>query len=161
RNAMRDVKSDPHYCGADGRRFHRIAQIELEPHCMPPSCRNLMIHDTREYRLGIGRSTVRCGTQCMRPDWWKLPPMTRADQWREPGAIIRSHDPQCGGILMLGLDWGSDGLKDGFAAAAPEPLVKGFAVGRFIFWSTAEDWFAGHITDGEAVIRMSERYRQV
>jgi 5-dehydro-2-deoxygluconokinase len=95
------------------------------------------------------------------PDWWKLPPLASADEWRGTAAVIRARDPHCRGILILGLDSSSDELKDAFAAAAAEPLVKGFAVGRFIFWTIAEDWFAGRVSDAEAVAQLRERYSRV
>lgn len=60
------------------------------------------------------------------PDWWKLPPLTSAERWRETAAAILARDAQCRGILILGLDSSDDGFKDAFAAAAVEPLVKGF-----------------------------------
>lgn len=97
----------------------------------------------------------------MRPDWWKLPPLTQALLWREIGDTIRAGDPQCRGILILGLDSKDDGLKEAFAAASAEELVRGFAVGRLMFWSVAEEWFTGRLGDADAVARIAERYRHV
>jgi len=97
----------------------------------------------------------------LRPDWWKLPPVRDPVQWRSTGICIRDRDPQCRGILVLGLDSRDEGLKEAFAAAAEEPLVKGFAVGRFIFWAVAEEWFASRIGDAAAVTLVAERYRHV
>jgi 5-dehydro-2-deoxygluconokinase len=82
-------------------------------------------------------------------------------QWRAVGDIVRARDAQCRGILILGLDSGDDGPKDSFAASAGEPLVKGFAVGRFIFWAIAEEWFAGRLSDSDAVAQLLDRYRRV
>lgn len=95
------------------------------------------------------------------PDWWKLPPLTTPVLWREIGDAIRAADAHCRGILILGLDSKDDGLKGAFAAAASEPLVRGFAVGRFIFWSAAEEWFSGALSDAEAVMRVAKRFRLV
>lgn len=97
----------------------------------------------------------------LEPDWWKLPPMTAARAWRDVADIVRHNDPHCRGLLVLGLDSSEDDLAAAFAAARPEPLVKGFAVGRHIFWSVAEDWFAGRIDDGAAVHSLAERYHRV
>jgi 5-dehydro-2-deoxygluconokinase len=97
----------------------------------------------------------------LKPDWWKLPPLKHPAEWRAVGTIIRANDPCCRGILVLGLDSGDEGLQESFVASASEPLVKGFAVGRFIFWAIAEEWFAGRLADTDAVSRLIDRYGRV
>lgn len=97
----------------------------------------------------------------LKPDWWKLPPLKDPEQWQAVGASIRGGDPCCRGILLLGLDSRDEDLRESFAASTAESLVKGFAVGRFIFWAIAEEWFAGRIADAEAVSRLVARYRRV
>jgi 5-dehydro-2-deoxygluconokinase len=97
----------------------------------------------------------------LKPDWWKLPPMRDSERWRAAGKLVRERDPHCRGILVLGLDSGDDGLQESFAAASSEPLVRGFAVGRFIFWAIAEEWFEERLPDAEAVARLADRYRRV
>jgi 5-dehydro-2-deoxygluconokinase len=95
------------------------------------------------------------------PDWWKLPPATDREAWTAAGDVIREHDPHCRGIVILGQDARSGELARAFAAAAGEPLVRGFAVGRHIFWDAAEQWFAGNIDDGAAVTAIARNYRAV
>jgi 5-dehydro-2-deoxygluconokinase len=97
----------------------------------------------------------------LKPDWWKLPPLKTREAWRRVAALVRAGDPQCRGILILGLNSDGDDLAQSFAAAAGEPLVKGFAVGRAIFWPVAEEWFAGRISDADAVTRLGERYAAI
>jgi 5-dehydro-2-deoxygluconokinase len=97
----------------------------------------------------------------LKPDWWKLPPLKDPSQWAAVGDVIRANDPCCRGILVLGLDSGDEGLQDSFVASAAEPLVRGFAVGRFIFWAIAEEWFAARLTDAEAISQLVDRYRRV
>jgi 5-dehydro-2-deoxygluconokinase len=109
----------------------------------------------------IVRTVERLYDLGVRPEWWKLPPMTSAERWRETAAAVQTHDPQCRGILILGLDSSGEDLKDAFSAAAAVPLVKGFAVGRLIFWAVAEAWFAGRIDDDDVVNQVAERYRHV
>jgi 5-dehydro-2-deoxygluconokinase len=87
--------------------------------------------------------------------------MSDPAQWRAVGTLLRERDPQCRGILVLGLDSHDKGLQEAFAASASEPLVKGFAVGRFIFWAIAEAWFAGRLTDAEAISQLADRYLRV
>jgi 5-dehydro-2-deoxygluconokinase len=95
------------------------------------------------------------------PDWWKLPPSHDARTWRKVGDVIRAYDPHARGVLLLGLDASDTELAAAFAAAAGEPMVRGFAVGRAIFWPTAERWFAGAITDQQAIRGMAEACRGV
>ena len=97
----------------------------------------------------------------LEPDWWKLPPMATAAAWREVADIVRQNDRHCRGIVILGLDSNEDDLASAFSAARNESLVKGFAVGRHIFWTTAEAWFAGRADDRQAVAEIAARYRRV
>jgi 5-dehydro-2-deoxygluconokinase len=95
------------------------------------------------------------------PDWWKLPPSADASTWRRIGDLVRTHDPHARGIMILGLDAPEEELGAAFSAAAAEPMVHGFAVGRTIFWSTAERWFAGSLSDAAAVQEIAQSYRRV
>ena len=103
----------------------------------------------RFYELGI------------RPDWWKLPALADVRAWRRIGDVVRSCDPFCRGIVILGQESGYDGIARSFAAAAGEPLVRGFAVGRLIFWETAEAWFSGRIDDAAAIAAIGSNYDRV
>jgi 5-dehydro-2-deoxygluconokinase len=95
------------------------------------------------------------------PDWWKLPPATEATTWNAASDVIREHDPHCRGIVILGQDARAGELSQAFAAAAFEPLVRGFAVGRHIFWEAAEAWFKGTIDDQTAIAMIVRNYRAV
>jgi len=109
----------------------------------------------------VERALERLYSAGLVPDWWKLPPMQSAEQWKDVGSVVRHHDPHCRGILILGLDSRDEDLERAFVASASEPLVKGFAVGRSIFWAIAEEWFAKRISDADAMARMQDRYRRV
>ena len=74
---------------------------------------------------------------------------------------MRANDPHCRGILVLGQNVADTQLAQAFDAAAQEPLVRGFAVGRTIFWLVAEAWFAGRIDDREAVNLIAINYLRV
>jgi len=93
------------------------------------------------------------------PDWWKLPPMRDEAAWRAAGDVIRARDPHCRGIVVLGLDAPVEDLVASFSAAKAEPLCRGFAVGRTVFWETAERWFSGTIGDQTARSEISRKYR--
>ena len=97
------------------------------------------------YRLGI------------RPDWWKLPPLSDAS-WVQISALIAREDEWCRGILLLGLDAPSDRLRAGFAEAARHPIIKGFAVGRTIFGQPARRWMQGELSDEALVEEVKRNY---
>jgi 5-dehydro-2-deoxygluconokinase len=94
------------------------------------------------------------------PDWWKLPPSAEPAVWQTVGDLIRSEDPHCRGILVLGQAPGCDVITPALAAAASEPMVRGFAVGRGIFAEPARHWFAGEIADSELVDIVAENYAE-
>jgi len=97
----------------------------------------------------------------VRPDWWKLEPMTSAAAWAKTCAAIVENDPRCRGVVVLGLDAPEAALAESFAAAARHGLVKGFAVGRTIFAEAARAWFRGELDDAAAVATMAERFQRL
>ncbi|RLM09812.1 5-dehydro-2-deoxygluconokinase [Gibbsiella quercinecans] len=97
------------------------------------------------YQLGI------------QPDWWKLPAQS-AQSWHAIARLIDQYDPDCRGILILGLDAPESTLKAGFAAAADVPWVKGFAVGRTIFAEPSRRWLAQQITDEQLISAVKQKY---
>ena len=103
----------------------------------------------RLYALGI------------RPDWWKLEPQASAAAWGRIDRAIAEHDPQCRGVVMLGLDAPEADLVRGFALAAGSRSVKGFAVGRTIFADAAAAWLAGGIDDAGAIDDMAARFARL
>ena len=94
----------------------------------------------------------------IRPDWWKLEPLADRDAWQAVGQVIQAQDALCRGIVVLGLERPDDDLTAAFDAARATPWVKGFAIGRTIFGTIAQDWFSGRINDTMAIDRMAERY---
>jgi 5-dehydro-2-deoxygluconokinase len=95
------------------------------------------------------------------PDWWKLEPMKTAAGWQNAIAAVEEHDRFTRGIVVLGLDAPEAELSASFEVAAQFDLVKGFAVGRTIFGDAAQRWFAGEITDADAVEEMAKRYQRL
>jgi 5-dehydro-2-deoxygluconokinase len=61
-------------------------------------------------------------------------------------------------VLLLGLDAPLERLADQLAAAAAQPLCRGFAVGRTIFGEAARAWFEQRIDDAATVAAIAERY---
>jgi 5-dehydro-2-deoxygluconokinase len=103
----------------------------------------------RLYSLGI------------KPDWWKLEPQMNPAAWRTIEKVIARNDPYCRGIVLLGLEAPERELIAAFRSASTSRLVKGFAVGRTIFAEAAEKWFAGSITDEEAVCDMAMKFEKL
>jgi len=97
----------------------------------------------------------------VRPDWWKLEPAVDAAAWRAIAEAIEESDPDCKGVLILGLSAAPQELAAAFQAAAGEPIVKGFAVGRTIFDAVARRWFAGEMDDEAATAALAERFERL
>jgi len=106
----------------------------------------------------VARVMARIYDLGLRPAWWKLEAQPDRRAWAAIGSLIRVRDPFCRGIVLLGLDAPADDLARGFQAAASEPLVRGFAVGRTIFAEPAQAWLAGRISDAEATNEMAKRF---
>jgi len=94
----------------------------------------------------------------LKPDWWKLEPQTEAGAWDAIDQVIEARDPWCRGVVLLGLEAPQDELARAFAAAKGSRTVRGFAVGRTIFADAAKAWFAGSMTDEDAVADMAARF---
>jgi 5-dehydro-2-deoxygluconokinase len=92
------------------------------------------------------------------PDWWKLEPFKTNAAWTAACDTIKANDPHVRGIVVLGLEASTDDLAASFALARKHDLVKGFAVGRTIFTQAAQAWFAGRISDADAIKDMTGRF---
>jgi 5-dehydro-2-deoxygluconokinase len=92
------------------------------------------------------------------PDWWKLEPSDDPAAWANIEQAIERHDPNCRGVLLLGLSAPEEELLAAFATAASFRVVKGFAVGRTIFHDVAVDWLAGTIDDDQAVAHLAANF---
>jgi 5-dehydro-2-deoxygluconokinase len=71
--------------------------------------------------------------------------------------VIAAHDPLCRGVLLLGLSAPIAELIESFQAAAPVAIIKGFAVGRTIFYDVARTWLCGDLDDEGAIAAMAAR----
>ncbi len=95
----------------------------------------------------------------IRPDWWKLEPAADTQSWRNITGCIAANDPHCRGVVILGLEAPASRLLESFKVAAGFDLVRGFAVGRTIFATVAQDWLAGRIDDEQARSAMAANFR--
>lgn len=102
----------------------------------------------RFYNLGV------------KPDWWKLPPLS-VESWAKAAALIEERDPYCHGVVLLGLDAPQEELEAGFAAAANQSIVKGFAVGRTLFGQPSREWLARHIDDETLIKYVKANYHNL
>jgi 5-dehydro-2-deoxygluconokinase len=111
--------------------------------------------------VAVPSAVTRLYETGLKPDWWKLPPSASRETWHAIGDAIRAHDPQARGVLVLGSAMHESELKAAFTAAADEEMVRGFAIGRTIFWPAAEQWFADALSDADAIARIVESCRRV
>lgn len=95
------------------------------------------------------------------PDWWKIEPSEDAAYWQACADMVRGYDPHIQGLIVLGKDAPPSALARSFTAARKEPLVRGFAIGRTIFATTAQQWLAGKISDTMATKQMRDDFRAV
>ncbi|PXW93971.1 5-dehydro-2-deoxygluconokinase [Sphaerotilus hippei] len=87
----------------------------------------------RFYNLGV------------KPEWWKLAPMSAAG-WSALEALMAERDAHCRGAVILGLNQPLQYLADSFAQAT-NPMVKGFMVGRTLWVDASLKWFRGELDD--------------
>ncbi|HVZ14259.1 MAG TPA: 5-dehydro-2-deoxygluconokinase [Bauldia sp.] len=106
----------------------------------------------------VARALAEVYALGIKPDWWKLEPQSSRAAWTAIDEVIRTNDPWCRGVVLLGLDAPAAVLEAAFAAAKPVPSVKGFAVGRTIFADAAKAWFARRISDEQAIDDMTARF---
>lgn len=105
--------------------------------------------------MTIARAVRQLYAAGIRPDWWKLEPTSDTAAWQNIEAAILENDPLCRGVVLLGLSAPIPDLITSFEAAAPVGIIKGFAVGRSIFYDVARDWLTGAVGDDEAVAAMT------
>jgi 5-dehydro-2-deoxygluconokinase len=132
----------------------RATKRELLLEIIPPA-ESVVTEDT------LARSIANLYVRGIFPDWWKLPPQATTVAWERITGVIEEHDPYCRGVVLLGLGASEDELRLGFELAAEQPLCKGFAVGRSVFQSVAEHWFAGTISDSDVIKQVGENYSRL
>ena len=109
--------------------------------------------------MTIARAIRRLYAIGIKPDWWKLEPVIDPAAWRNIEAAVTENDPYCRGVVLLGLSTPIPQLIESFDAAAGVDIVKGFAVGRTIFYDVARDWMTGAIDDAGAVDALADRLK--
>ncbi len=129
----------------------RVAGIEWMLELVPP------LDSPRSDAL-LCRGVTQCYEAGLFPDWWKLPALDSTDGWGELEIVLDTFDPQCRGVVVLGLNEPAESLGAALSASAQAACCKGFAVGRTIFGDAAADWFARNIDDEAAVSQMAALY---
>jgi len=107
----------------------------------------------------VARAIRRLYAIGVRPDWWKLEPVADPAAWREIEIAVNENDPLCRGVVLLGLSAPEAELLASFEVAARFPIIKGFAVGRTIFYDVAREWLSGLIDDEAAVAALADKFR--
>ncbi|GLY61575.1 5-dehydro-2-deoxygluconokinase [Pectobacterium carotovorum subsp. carotovorum] len=127
---------------------HELLLEVILPAGMPHSDALYLRAIQRFYNLGV------------RPDWWKLPPLS-SEGWAQLTPLLAQRDPYCRGVVILGLDAPLETLQQGFSAAVGFPIVKGFAVGRTLFAQPAQKWLRNEIDDAELIEQVKHNYLQL
>jgi 5-dehydro-2-deoxygluconokinase len=109
----------------------------------------------------VGAAVERLYAAGIFPDWWKLPPVPRREAWREIRRTITTFDPQCGGVLILGLERPLAELIVSFEAARSVGAACGFAIGRSVFRSPANSWLKGETRDAEFIAQVASAYEAI
>lgn len=102
----------------------------------------------RFYNLGV------------KPDWWKLPPLS-SESWDAVSVLVEERDPYCRGVVILGLDAPQDELAKGFNATAGHDIIKGFMVGRTLFGEPSRQWLADKIDDAELIEKIKANFHSL
>ena len=105
------------------------------------------------------RAVKRCYNLGFKPEWWKLAPMASA-AGAALATLITERDPQCRGVVILGLNQPLDVLARGFAAAT-HPIVKGFMVGRTLWAAPSAAWLRGEIDDAALIAAVARNFEQL
>lgn len=95
----------------------------------------------------------------LKPEWWKLGVMSQAN-WEKIDALIKSQDPYCRGVVILGLNQPLDQLIKGFADAQVS-VVKGFMVGRSVWSAPALAWLKNTISDDVFCQQVSNNFESL
>ena len=80
-----------------------------------------------------------------------------ASGWDSLAALIRLRDPQCRGVVILGLNQPLAHLAESFRLAR-NPIVRGFMVGRSIWAQPSARWLAGEIDDQALVVDVAQNF---
>lgn len=105
------------------------------------------------------RTVTRLYNLNIRPEWWKLAPMTTGG-WSRLETLIAERDPYCRGAVILGLNQPLQYLIDSFQGAT-NPIVKGFMVGRTLWADASLNWLRGTIDDQAFIDEVASRFAQL
>lgn len=131
----------------------RISGHELLIEVIPPKDR--AADDTT-----IARSLQRFYHLGIRPDWWKLPPMSEA-AWQAVRGVVERYDEYCRGVVLLGLDAPMADVKAGFCDASASRICRGFTIGRTLFADPARAWLSGQLDDQAFVDAAANNYAEL
>ena len=92
----------------------------------------------------------------VKPEWWKLAPMSAAG-WQGLEALVAERDRHCRGAVILGLNQPIQHLVDSFRNAT-NPIVKGFMVGRSLWATESLAWLKGDMDDAAFIAQVAANY---
>lgn len=134
----------------------RASGHELLLEVIPPADQRSEVGATVGKDEAVLRSIQRLYNLGFKPEWWKLAPLAPA-AWDRLAELIAQRDPQCRGVVILGLNQPLDYLMKSFVTAT-NPIIKGFMVGRTL-WATASlRWLKGEIGDEALVHEVARNF---
>jgi 5-dehydro-2-deoxygluconokinase len=137
----------------------RASGHDLLLELIPPADK-LPAEDTDNARdTVVLRSIERLYNLGFRPEWWKLSPMAPA-AWDRLAQLVAERDPQCRGVVILGLNQPLAQLVRGFAEAT-NPIVKGFMIGRTLWIAPGLRWLRQEIDDDALVKEVAGNFAEL
>jgi 5-dehydro-2-deoxygluconokinase len=112
--------------------------------------------DAQTQDSAVLRSVKRLYNLGIKPEWWKLAPMS-ASGWSDLAALIGERDPYCRGAVILGLNQPLEVLAASFAQAT-DPVVKGFMVGRSIWASASLRWLCDELDEEGLIAEVANNF---
>jgi 5-dehydro-2-deoxygluconokinase len=97
----------------------------------------------------------------IRPDLWKLPPLSTPEAWRELARVLDAQDPHGGGVLLLGNGCTREEVEARLAVARGAEACRGIAFGRTVFADAAQAWMAGDDDDDAFHDRVMQRWQHL
>jgi 5-dehydro-2-deoxygluconokinase len=143
-------------------RLEQEAQVKALYDAAQVSGHELLLEVIPSKALPVTRDTVyraikRLYNLGVYPEWWKLESMD-TEQWKAIDTLVQERDPDCRGVVMLGLHAPVEELALSFKAAAASATCRGFMVGRTIFHEPSRRWLAGEIGDAGCVAEVRANF---
>lgn len=137
----------------------RVSGHELLLEVVPPAELRPEVQTEVQREALVLRSIQRLYNLGLKPEWWKLAPLS-SGAWDRLATLIAERDPTCRGVVILGLNQPLDYLAKSFAHAS-NPIIKGFMVGRTLWTGPSLRWLKNQIDDDRLVRDVASNFRML